>query len=90
VGSFPSGVSWCGVQDMAGNVEEWCSDWYDIYNYTLDPVTNPTGPASGTYRILRGGSWGTTYIQIHNRYRSYFGPTDIGSNFGFRCVLPGQ
>ncbi len=57
VGSFPAGASWCGALDMAGNVWEWCADWCAQDYYSVSPELNPTGPESGTYRVLRGGSW---------------------------------
>jgi formylglycine-generating enzyme required for sulfatase activity len=53
VGSkLPNGY---GIYDMSGNIQEWCSDWYGPYNYNAE--TNPTGPATGSKRVMRGGSW---------------------------------
>ncbi|MFH0992112.1 MAG: SUMF1/EgtB/PvdO family nonheme iron enzyme [bacterium] len=48
-----------GIYDMSGNVWEWCADWYDATYYSNSPEMNPTGPTSGTLRVLRGGSWGS-------------------------------
>ena len=56
-GSFPSGASPYGVLDMAGNVQQYCSDWYDGKYYKSSPARNPTGPASGSMRVVRGTSW---------------------------------
>jgi len=86
VGSFPAGASWCGAQDLAGNVWEWCQDWYGDYSST--PVINPTGPAQGDGRVVRGGSW---YYENSYNYRGACrgsgNPTDYGSTYyGFRCV----
>ncbi len=86
VGSFPSGASPYGVMDMAGNVWEWCSDWYDETYYAKSPSKNPQGPVSGTHRVLRGGAWGSNRMQLQSTYRYYDQPTYRGFNVGFRCV----
>jgi len=57
VGSFPAGVSWCGALDLAGNVLEWCWDWYGAGYYGESPGADPQGPTADDYRVLRGGSW---------------------------------
>jgi formylglycine-generating enzyme required for sulfatase activity len=86
VGSFPAGASWCGAQDMAGNVWQWCTDWSGDYSST--PVANPTGPTSGYLRVLRGGSW--YYYYIRGAYRNFYYPDNYLSDCGFRCASSGQ
>ncbi len=85
VGSFPAGNSWVGAQDMAGNVWQWCADWYDVY--TAATATDPTGPITGTYRVIRGGSW-ANYGEGYSRctFRTKNSPTTIYTSIGFRCV----
>ncbi|MCK4658074.1 MAG: SUMF1/EgtB/PvdO family nonheme iron enzyme [Phycisphaerae bacterium] len=72
-GQTPSGsdmVNGYGLYDMAGNVYEWCNDWYDSAYYSISPYDSPQGPASGTYRVLRGGSWyfNAYGLRCANRY----------------------
>jgi eukaryotic-like serine/threonine-protein kinase len=57
VGSYPDGASPYGVLDMAGTVWEWVNDWYDETYYQDSPDSNPEGPSSGAYHVLRGSSW---------------------------------
>jgi len=86
VGRYPSGASLYGVLDMAGNVWEWVNDWYQSDYYSVSPSSDPPGPASGNYRVLRGGSWYASwyYVRAANRHIHY--PDDSSDNIGFRCA----
>jgi len=86
VGSFPQGASPYGVMDMAGNVWEWCADWYDKNYYKKSPSRNPTGPSSGSLRVLRGGAWDNSQYFCRSVDRHSTIPQCSLSRQGFRCV----
>jgi len=85
VDQFPSGKSPDGLYDMTGNLWEWTSDWW-YRSYTSAAVTNPTEPASGQDRDIRGGGWGTYGSRLRVAYRANERPDHRSSVIGLRCA----
>ncbi len=80
---YPNGY---GLYDMAGNVSEWCSDWYDPAYYQRSPSKGPKGPETGFQKVVRGGSWANAAPFLRVAYRNSSTPESLNSGVGFRCV----
>jgi len=83
---FNSGVSVYGLLNLAGNVWEWVFDFYDKDYYRISQLENPFGPTSGSERVLRGGSFENSALDIRSTNRFYFSQDAATSSFGFRCA----
>ena len=86
VGSFDASYGY-RLYDMAGNVREWCNDWFDETYYGSSPYYSPPGPKIGLYRVFRGGAWISDADDCRVAYRNNNNPTNRSNSLGFRLVL---
>ena len=87
VGSYLDGRSPIGAYDMAGNVMEWVSDWYDFRYYQNSTDINPLGPPDGAFKVIRGGSFLSSAEELRVVARTSFDPSVARANLGFRCAM---
>lgn len=87
VGTYPEGVSWVGAYDMAGNAMEWVQDWLSSAYYANSPKDDPTGAASGSKKVEKGGWWGSNPYVARSAYKHFEDPpTYQDHHIGFRVV----
>ncbi len=84
VGQYPP--NGFGLVDMAGNVWEWCADWFDEGYYAVSPAVDPAGPAKGSERVLRGGCWHRDAASLRCANHYHNAPKHTVNSVGFRCA----
>lgn len=87
VATHPDGQTQYKIHDLSGNVFEWVFDWFAYDYYSNSPLENPTGPANGEMRVIRGGSYVSTTQEITSFTRSQSNPAEDRNDLGFRCVV---
>jgi formylglycine-generating enzyme required for sulfatase activity len=75
-----------GFYDVLGHLMEWTRDWYAEDYYAGSPTTDPRGPATGEFKVLRGGEWGSLAVDLRVSKRSWASPDQYYYYFGFRCA----
>ena len=75
-----------GLYDMAGSVSEWTNDWFDGAYYAHSPSKDPQGPATGDYKVIRGGAWSDPPKRVTVFFRNWVRPNQTTPNIGFRCA----
>lgn len=89
VGSYPTGASWVGALDMAGNAMEWVQDWLGATYYAENVSIDPQGPETGRVKVEKGGWWGSNPFVARTTYRHFEDPPSYGDeHIGFRIVSP--
>jgi iron(II)-dependent oxidoreductase len=88
VGSGGDGRSPYGLRHMAGNAAEWVQDWLGLDYYVSMPDRNPPGPATGRYKVVRGGSWKSKPAMLRTATRGGATPEQRAATIGFRCARP--
>jgi formylglycine-generating enzyme len=86
VGSFPAGVGPFGTYDQAGNVEEWVADWYKESYPKMRPATDPSGPTTGLFRVVRGGEYQNEDLVMRSSNRFWSAPQRGNERRGMRCA----
>jgi formylglycine-generating enzyme required for sulfatase activity len=79
-----------GLHHMAGNAAEWVNDWFGIDYYATMPARDPHGPATGRYKVVRGGSWKSEPVLLRTATRGGASPDRRAATIGFRCARSGQ